>query len=157
MKKISRGRFLANGFTVLMLSLSSGFVLAQPEAITECLNSFGDHPFNNNPEYREIRPGVKVFGIGGSTVDDEATQDPELIYVKPPVNVMGGTTISLLNPKGWYCMRSNVNVMGGLTIKLACDAKFVIIGEGSTVMSRSDTNEKGTTVMGSTRIERDCP
>jgi hypothetical protein len=147
---------LGNVMTILVISFTPSMVLAQSEAISQCLNSFGDHPFTSNPDYREIRSGVKVFGIGGSTVDDKATQEPELIYVKPPVNVMGGTTISLLNPNGWYCMRSNVNVMGGLTIKLACDSKFVIIGEGSTVMSRSDTNEKGTTVMGSTRIERDC-
>ena len=141
--------------TTLLLANSSAN--AQTAAVKACLDAFGDHPFSANPEYRSLSTGVKVFGIGQDTVDDTPTKDPEFVYVTTSVNVMGGTDISLLNPNGWYCMRSNVNVMGGVTIKLACDTKFVLIGDGATVLSNSDTENKGTTVMGATHIERICP
>lgn len=143
-------------WAVAAITLNAQQISAQPAAITACLDAFEDHPFSENPEYRELTTGVKVFGIGQNTVDDKETSKPDLVYVTTAVNVMGGTTISLLNPNGWYCMRSNVNVMGGVKIKLACDAKFALIGDGATVLSNSDTEGQGTTVMGSTRIERQC-
>ena len=56
----------------------------------------------------------------------------------------------------WYCMRSAVNVMGGFTIKVACDAKFAMIGEGAVVLGGSSEGNTGTTVMGGTQVERNC-
>jgi len=159
MKVFDHRRFLQKSSFLWLfasLTLNAQVISAQPEAITACLDAFESHPFSDNPKYRELSTGVKVFGIGQNTVDDKETSKPELVYVTTAVNVMGGTTISLLNPKGWYCMRSNVNVMGGVKIKLACDAQFALIGDGATVLSNSDTNNQGTTVMGSTRIERQC-
>jgi hypothetical protein len=142
--------------SAFVLVLDTSVTGAQTAVVKACLDAFGDHPFSANPEYRSLSTGVTVFGIGQDTVDDRPTKDPEFVYVTTSVNVMGGNEINLLNPNGWYCMRSNVNVMGGVTIKLACDTKFVLIGDGATVLSNSDTESKGTTVMGATHIERIC-
>lgn len=129
---------------------------ADPDpTVTACLNAFGDHPFGSNPEFKTLPVAVKVFGVGKKTIDKEITSSPALVYVKQGVNVMGGTVVELRNPQGWYCMRAAVNVMGGFTVKLACGAHFAVLGEGASVMSGSD-GENGTTVMGSTRVERDC-
>ena len=125
------------------------------ENITACLKAFGEHPFGDNPKYKSLAVSVKVFGIGKDTVDDEITSEPSLVFIKPGVNVMGGNLIDLRNPQGWYCMRTSVNVMGGLDIRIACNAKFVIVSEETSVMSNSNEN-KGITVMGSTHVERDC-
>jgi len=129
---------------------------AAPAAITACLAAFGDHPFSSNPSFRTLPVKVKVFGIGKDTIDDISTAEPELIYVRTGVNVAGGSVIQLNNPNGWYCMRSAVNVMGGLVIRLACDAKFAILGEGATVLGSDTEGNTGTTVMGGTQVERDC-
>lgn len=157
-------RFTASTALVGLLVASSAALVAPVKdahaadpssTVTACLDAFGEHPFGDNPEFRTLPVAVRVFGIGKATVDKEVTSSPALVYVKQGVNVMGGTTISLSNPQGWYCMRSVVNVMGGFTIKLACDAQFAVIGEGASVLSSSD-GDKGTTVMGKTKIERDC-
>lgn len=126
------------------------------ENIQACLKAFGEHPFTANPPFKTLAVSVKVFGIGKDTIDDEITDKPALVFIKPGVNVMGGNLIDLRNPQGWYCMRTSVNVMGGLNIKLACNARFVVMSEETSVMSNSPDN-KGITVMGSTTVERDCP
>ncbi|MEZ5643983.1 MAG: hypothetical protein R3E99_02275 [Burkholderiaceae bacterium] len=122
-------------------------------SIAACLKAWGTHPFGDNPAYRTLSTSVKVFGIGQDTADRDATTEPALVLVNPGVNVMGGSQIELLNPRGWYCMRTTVNVMGGLTIKLHCDAQLALTSNGTTVLGTNPEN-KGVTVMGSTRVER---
>jgi hypothetical protein len=121
-------------------------------AVEKCLTAWGPNPFGKNPKYKTMATSVKVFGIGKNPIDDEKTSKPTLVLVAPAVNVMGGTTIQLLNPNGWYCFKSNVNVMGGLKIKADCKAHLASAHDGATVMGSSDS-EKGVTVMGSTKIE----
>lgn len=122
-------------------------------AIAACLKAWGTHPFAAKPKYRTMQTSVKVFGIGGKSGDTEKTAAPSLVLVNPGVNVMGGTTVELLNPNGWYCLRSTVNVMGGLTLRAHCDAHIASSADGATVMG-SNTENKGVTVMGATRVER---
>jgi type V secretory pathway adhesin AidA len=74
------------------------------------------------------------------------------VLVNPGVNVMGETTLELLNPNGWYCLRSNVNVMGNLDIRADCRAHLASAANGATVLG-SNSGTKSVTVMGSTRIE----
>ncbi len=132
------------------------FATEVDDSISSCLKAWGKHPFGNNPEYKTLAASVKVFGIGQSTTDSEFTNSPSLVLVNPGVNVMGGTTIELLNPNGWYCLRSNVNVMGGLSIRAHCKAHLASATEGVTVLG-SSSDIKSTTVMGSTQIELvDC-
>jgi hypothetical protein len=131
----------------------------QPDApevdsnITTCLAAWGKHPFSKSPSYKTLQVSVKVFGIGQPTIDAEKTSAPSLVLVQPGVNVMGASSIDLLNPNGWYCMKTNVNVMGGMTIRAACNAKLAFTTDGTTV---AGTNEgtKGVTVFGSTTVER---
>lgn len=124
-------------------------------AIAACLKTWGKHPFGSIPNYKTLSTSVKVFGIGSNTEDTESTHSPVLVLVNPGVNVMGGSTIALLNPNGWYCLKSNVNVMGGLTIKTHCKAHLASSSEdgaGTTVMGNNE-NKKSVTVMGSTMVE----
>ena len=125
-------------------------------SIAACLKAWGTNPFGKNPQFRTLQTAVKVFGIGKNTSDTERTSSPALILVNPGVNVMGGSTIELLNPNGWYCLRTTVNVMGGVNIRAHCKAHLASSSDGATVMGNNSEN-KGVTVMGSTNVERvDC-
>jgi hypothetical protein len=137
------------GTTILMSapSLAEGV----EQSIAACLNAWGTHPFGENPRYKTLATSVKVFGIGRSPADYERTNGPSLVLVNPGVNVMGGTTLELLNPNGWYCFRSNVNVMGDLNIRADCRAHLASASDGATVLG-SNSDSKSVTVMGSTRV-----
>lgn len=122
------------------------------DAIASCLEAWGTQPFGKNPHYKILETSVKVFGIGQNPTDTERTNSPSLVLVDPTVNVMGVTTMELLNPNGWYCFRSNVNVMGSLSIKADCKAHLASASDGTTVLGTSSGN-KSVTVMGSTQVE----
>jgi len=143
----------------LCLALPAPIVVSAQEidsSIAACLKAWGKHPFGKTPQFKALSTSVKVFGIGKNTSDTEVTGSPALVLVNPGVNVMGGTVIELLNPNGWYCLRTSVNVMGGLNIRAHCKAHLASTSDGTTVMGNSAEN-KGVTVMGSTTVERvDC-
>lgn len=125
-------------------------------SIAACLKAWGKHPFSRNPSYKTLQTSVKVFGIGKGTSDSEVTSSAALVLLNPGVNVMGGSTIELLNPNGWYCLKKTVNVMGGMNIRAHCKAHLASASDGTTVMGNSNES-KGVTVMGSTHVERvDC-
>lgn len=135
--------------------LAPGVALAEEvdSSIASCLAAWGKHPFGKNPRYKTLSTAVKVFGIGRDTIDAEVTNFPALILVNPGVNVAGGSTIQLLNPNGWYCLRTTVNVMGGFTIKAHCKAHLATSSGDVTVMG-NNSESKSVTVMGSTQVER---
>lgn len=136
----------------VLLLPSPAFAQSPDPSIATCLKAWGKHPFGRNPEYKTLATSVKVFGIGRATADTDVTSAPTLVLVSAGVNVMGGSTVELLNPNGWYCLRSNVNVMGGLTIKAHCKSHLASAIDGVTVMGDNAEN-KGVTVMGATRVE----
>jgi hypothetical protein len=144
---------------VFCLLLLAPMVVSAQEvdgSIAACLKAWGTHPFGQNPQFKTLQTSVKVFGIGKNTSDTEITNSPSLVLVNPGVNVMGGTVIELLNPNGWYCLRTTVNVMGGVNIRAHCKAHLASTSDGTTVMGNNSEN-KGVTVMGSTNVERiDC-
>jgi hypothetical protein len=121
-------------------------------AVSNCLKAWGEHPFGSKPKYRILSSSVKVFGIGQSTDDTAVTKGPDLVLIDTGVNVMGGSTLQLLNPNGWYCFASNVNVMGSLTIKAHCKAHLAAASNGMTVMG-GDPSNKSVTVLGATNVE----
>lgn len=145
---------------MLCATASARTVAAQDEgsvAIDNCLKAWGKHPFGANPKFRSLPVTVKVFGIGTPNVDTVKTSGPDLVLVKAGVNVMGGTTVDLQNPNGWYCFVTNVNVMGKMKIKAPCTAHLAQSHDGVTVMGGDSTN-KSVTVMGKTEIElQGCP
>lgn len=127
-------------------------------AVKACLAVWGDaHPFKDDSKirFRILDTSVKVFGIGADISDTDETNDPQLILVRPGVNVMGKLTFHLMNPKGWYCFEKNVTVMAKSEVTVACDAHVASAGPGATVMG-SSPGKGGTTVMGKTTFERKC-
>jgi hypothetical protein len=126
-------------------------------AVANCLKAWGKHPFGENPKYRTMPVTVKVFGIGNPSIDSIKTSAPDLVLIKPAVNVMGGSTVELRNPNGWYCFVTNVNVMGKMKIKAHCNAHLAQSHDGVTALG-SDANNKSVTVMGKTEVTLlDCP
>ena len=122
-------------------------------SVSSCLKAWGKHPFGKNPQYKTLSTSVKVFGIGPDTIDAEVTSKPALVLVNPSVNVAGGSAIQVLNPNGWYCFRTTVSVMGGLTIKAHCKSHLATTS-GDVLEVGNATDDKGVTVMGSTKVER---
>jgi len=140
--------------TVLFLSSFPEMTLAETYdgAVSNCLKAWGEHPFGSKPRYRVLSSSVKVFGIGQSTDDTAVTKGPDLVLIDTGVNVLGGSTLQLLNPNGLYCFNSNVNVMGSLTIKAHCKAHLAAASNGMTVMW-GDPSNKSVTVLGVTSVE----
>jgi hypothetical protein len=126
-------------------------------ALDGCIASWGkSSPFKKGtPANSVIAPSVKVFGVGGSgQVNDQATDKPALVLVRPAVNVMGKTRIRLENPKGWYCFRSNVNVAGSMQIEAPCSAHIASAKEDGTSVGAVDETNKGVSVFGALRVTR---
>lgn len=117
-----------------------------------CLKAWGQHPFKDATRYRKYSSVVNVFGIGQNTDDLAPTREPELVFIDSALNLMGGTTIRLMNPNGWYCFRSNTNVMGKVTIRAHCRAHIASAKDGLTFLGE-DQHNKSTTVMGLTHID----
>ena len=126
-------------------------------ALDACIQSWGKaSPFKKGHKAESvIGTGVKVFGIGsGQSGQDNPTDRPELILVRPAVNVMGKSTIKLANPNGWYCFRSNVTVAGKLEIEAACKAHIASAREDGTSVGAADESGSGVAVFGALRVTR---
>lgn len=146
---------------LLILALTftmSGWAVADDSAdreeINTCLSNWKTHPFKSaTPEFRIMSPTVKVMGVGGEVIDGQKTEKPELVLVRPAVNVMSKSVIKLMNPNGWYCLKNQVAVMGKTSIELDCKAKMTSSRSGATVLG-ADDEQTGVTVMGKTEIKK---
>ncbi|MBE0621575.1 MAG: hypothetical protein IH605_13355 [Burkholderiales bacterium] len=145
------------------LALSAPTVASAKEvdgAIAACLKAWGDHPFGSNPQFKTLDTSVKVFGIGSISNDKEPTSSPSLVLVKPIYNVIGGATVELLNPNGWYCLKTALSVMGRLSIRVQCKAHLAMTSDGKTVLGDNTENRAirdiGVTSIGSITVERPC-
>lgn len=129
-------------------------------SIAACLKAWGDHPFGDAPLFKTLETSVTVFGIGGRTADTEPTSSPALVLINPSLNMMGGSTIELLNPNGWYCLRTTVTIMGRVGIRAHCKAQLASTSAGSTVLGNNTENRSikdlTVTAMGSVSVERPC-
>jgi hypothetical protein len=129
-------------------------------SIAACLKVWGDHPFGKNPQFKTLETSVTVFGIGRIAGDTEPSSSPSLVLINPIVNVMGASTIELLNPNGWYCLRTMISVIGGVSVRAHCKARLAATSDGKAVLG-NNTDNRGiknltVTVMGSVSIERPC-
>jgi hypothetical protein len=123
-------------------------------ALKTCLKNWGKHPFvEGNLDYRTIAPSVRIFGTGVSVQDDRATEQPELVLVKPSVSVFSKSTIRLLNPQGWYCLKGKVAVFSGVDIQIDCRANLASSSGGATVFGGNDRRD-GVTVFGNSSVNR---
>lgn len=136
---------------------------AYGKSVATCLQAWGDkHPFKDRAQikFRVIQTNVKVLGVGNNINDTAKTDYPQIILVKPGVNVMSEMSMDLMNPNGWYCLSARVNVMGRSTINLACETHLASTTGSVTVFGHrrgeDDADDTGTTVMGETVINRKC-
>ncbi len=125
------------------------------QALRACFAQWPDHPFNaENPQYRSVESKFKIFGIGENINESTPTEKPELVLIQPNISVMTGSGITLMNPNGWYCLKSKVNVMASSHVNLHCKAKIASSkeGGGTTVLGSGD--DMGTTVLGAAEVHR---
>ena len=129
-------------------------------SIAACLEAWRDHPFGKTPQFKTLDTSVKVFGIGRGIVDTEPTGSPSLVLINPSFNVMGGSTIELLNPNGWYCLRTTVSIIGNVNIRAHCKAQLASTSDGATVLGNNGENRNiknlTVTVIGALSVERPC-
>lgn len=142
---------------MLLLFLAGPAFADDQVALDACIASWGKNsPFKKGHKADSvIATGVKVFGVGSSqSGNDEATERPALVLVRPAVNVMGRTVIRLSNPNGWYCFRSNVTVAGSLNIEAHCRAHIASAKEDGATVGAVDESNKGVAVFGALRVTR---
>ena len=155
--------------TTLVVALAACLALSVPmvvsaeevdSSIAACLKVWGNHPFGKNPQFKTLATSVKMFGIGSNNVDTAPTSSPSLVLVNPIFNVMGTTSVDLLNPNGWYCLRTAVSLIGGVSIRAHCKAHLAATSDGITVLGNNTENraikDLGATVMGGVSVERPC-
>jgi hypothetical protein len=145
----------------LALSVPTAFSAEEIDSpIAACLKAWGDHPFGKNPKFKTLDTSVKVFGIGSSIGDTETTSAPSLVLINPIVNVLGGSSIDLLNPNGWYCLRTTVSIVGGVSIRAHCKAQLAAASDGKAALGNNTENRGiknlNVTVIGAVSIERPC-
>ena len=122
--------------------------------VTQCLAHWGQHPFSKTePKFRTISSKVKVMGVGGEITDGAKTEKPELVLIKPAVNVMSKSVMTLANPNGWYCLKGKVDVMGKTEINIDCKAHLATSTDAVTVAG-SDDSDTGVTVMGKSVVNK---
>ena len=139
---------------ILSALLSLAVQAGDLEEVQQCLRNWKKHPFNSaNPDYRVMAARVKVMGIGGEVYDAKPTSVPELVLLKPAVTVMSKSTITLMNPRGWYCLKGRVDVLGKSEINLHCKAHLATSNDGATVLGSNDS-DTGVTVLGKSVINR---
>ncbi len=150
---------IASAFLALVLLPAAA--LANDQAVLDaCIGQWGNSPFKKGKKADQVvSTGVKVFGIGAAQSGGDApSSSAKLVYVRPAVNVMGKSTIRLVNPNGWYCFRSNVTVAGKIEIQAHCKAHLASAREDGTSVGAVDESNKGVAVFGALRVERfDCP
>jgi hypothetical protein len=148
---------------VLSLSLSSLSLAAAHEAkaaseidaIRSCLAAWGEPPFRSAEEqpFKVLSPTVKVLGVGQDVTDETETDQPQLVLVKPSVNVLTKSSFRLMNPNGWYCFAANVTVLAKSEITAHCRAHLASSREGVSVAGGNKGTE-GVTVFGKTVVKR---
>ena len=129
-------------------------------SIAACLKAWGDHPFGKTPQFKTLGTSAKVFGVGTEVRDAEPTSSPSLVLINPSFNVMGGSTMELMNPNGWYCLRTTVSIVAKTNIRAHCKAQLASTSAGATVLGNNSENRSvrdlAVTVMGAVDVERPC-
>jgi len=154
---------LIAGLCVCGLTLPLAVTASTPDLdnpIANCLKAWGDHPFGDKPQFKTVPMSVKVFGLGSQAADTEKTGAPVLVLVEPSVNLAGSSTIELMNPNGWYCMRTTISVLGNVNVRAHCKAHLAATSAGSTAVGNNvesrTLRDLAVSTLGSVRVERPC-
>lgn len=142
----------------LFLSLAAARdakAVTEADAIKSCLAAWGEHPFGttDEPRYKVLSPSVKVLGVGSEVSDETETDQPQLVLVKPSVNVLTKSDYRLMNPNGWYCFASNVTVLAKSEITAHCRAHLASSRE-SVAVAGGNKGTEGVTVLGKAVVKR---
>jgi hypothetical protein len=144
-------------FTVPVLAAADEPAHERTEAdmIHSCLGTWPNNPFRSDEpaHYKVIGGSVSVLGIGGEVVDEKTTSEPQLVLVKPSVNVLTKGQFRLMNPNGWYCLESAVTVLAKSEITAACGAHIASSINGVTV-GAENKGADGVTVFGKEVVRR---
>jgi hypothetical protein len=161
--KSSNETILIGALMALCLALFAPMPASAQEvdsSIAACLKAWGDHPFGKNPQFKTLGMSATAFGIGPRAGDTETTSAPSLVLINPIFNLMGTSTIELLNPNGWYCLRSTVSLLGGLSVRAHCKAQLAATSDGKAALGNKGENREiknlGVTMIGYLSIERPC-
>lgn len=123
------------------------------QAVNRCISQWKDSPFKKGEkDYKTIGTKVTVFGVGGKVEDEEKTEKPSLVLIKPSVNVLGKAKFKLHNPNGWYCFKPTTSVLGKMELEAHCKAHLATTSEGANVLGAND-RERGVTVLGTIRVK----
>jgi hypothetical protein len=151
-------RILVLGLALSFLSLAAARdakAVTELDAIKSCLATWGEHPFGTEePRYKVLSPSVKVLGVGAEVTDETETDQPQLVLVKPSVNVLTKGSFRLMNPNGWYCFASNVTVLAKSEITAHCRAHLASSRDGVTVAGGNKGGSEGVTVLGKAVVKR---
>lgn len=140
---------------IALLSFSGAVFASDADEIKECLNHWKDHPFKEKePRFRTFSTSVRVVGIGKEITDTAKTGKPELVLIKPNISVMSKTTLRLLNPNGWYCLKGKVQVLGKSEVVLDCQAKLASSNSGAVIAGADNSDSGGVTVFGESRVTK---
>lgn len=150
---------------LLAICLALSFATAVPakeadSSIAACLKAWRDHPFGEAPQFKTLEGSLTVFGVGRKTGDTAPTSAPSLVLIEPSFNAMGGSSIELLNPNGWYCMRTMLSFVGTLNVRAHCKAHLAVASAGSTAVGNNTENRSfkdlAVTSIGTVEVERPC-
>ena len=129
-------------------------------SITSCLKAWGEHPFGKSPQFKTMGPTLKVLGLGSEPDDLKATGSPSLVLIEPSFNLFGVSTIDLMNPNGWYCLRTPVSIVGRLHIRAHCKARLASNSDGITLVANHGPNRSlkdlAVVTVSSIDVQRPC-
>jgi hypothetical protein len=127
----------------------------EADVIRSCLSSWRDHPFKGDdpPRYKVLGSSVNVLGIGADVADESSTPDPQLVLVKPAVNVLTKGRFRLMNPNGWYCFESAVTILAKSEIVAQCNAHLASSIDGVAIAG-GNKGADGVTVLGKAVVKR---
>jgi hypothetical protein len=146
------GTFLSS---LSLVAARDARAVSEVDAISSCLAAWGEHPFRSAEEqpFKVLSPSVKVLGVGEDVTDETETDRPQLVLVKPSVNVLTKSTFRLMNPNGWYCFAANVTVLAKSEITAHCRAHLASSRDGVAIAGGNKGTE-GVTVLGKAVVRR---
>ena len=113
-------------------------------AIASCLEQWGRVPFGPDDvtAYRTLRG--EVTGFSNREIKDQAeTRRPELVLVDFDVVGFSQLSLFLLNPNGWYCIKTSAVGFSGRELTRHCLARIVSDQTDITGFSRSNESVIG--------------
>ena len=123
---------------------------SQQNALAECYEQWGDHPFKApaEQEFTYIEPIIRVMGFGSAEYSDEPTSGPVLYLVGLNISDLTRTTYDFNNPNGWYCFYNSIVVTAKQDVNLVQGAQIADGNSRVHVLGGGDERHSGIVVLG---------